>query len=424
MKTTTVPRGVSPRYVKPKELEVWANREVIPLLGQLRGVANYRTTQKFYTTTAGDGAWTTVWQSEQMGRNQVWALEASLVGTGGTQRWGANVTGGAEASSAGVVTILGSNVTPAFETASTISAQVIVDAINRAVLLQVRDNGAEAMTFTAVVSILECAPSPDTLATGVPIPLPGTTAIDRRLEEANLTRAIMLMKATGRVIHRFYDFGAGNPAELYGMLVNTSATGTVAAGQSDGSTDGIGSLIGLIDPGVPGSFAAVQEGNSLSLPGGTNPGDSAARAWYLGFRAIFEAGIGPGSNSGIFCDSGGGALPNPDQLLIGMSRTSGSTSNYEAQFFGYGVGPSGVIVGPARDLNVWHQFELVRDLDGVTTFYVDEVAYGSGNYWIDVPTSIGAIAMVGLVAGQGAGGMSYAHEWDWLSICYPDARSS
>lgn len=154
MKTLTVPLGVAQRSVDQDMLEIWANRELVPLLSQIRGALNYKSTQKVIATTDGAGTWKTLWLSEAMPYDGVWVMEAMAIGIGATERAAYSLNAVCE-STAGTVSDLGYTVVSRNETDELCSVRSYVDTSGRTIALQVKDNASEAMRFVAVVSLVE-----------------------------------------------------------------------------------------------------------------------------------------------------------------------------------------------------------------------------------------------------------------------------
>ena len=154
MKILSVPFGVSRRIVQ-EALDRWINQEAIPLLAQLRDVANYRTTQKVSrVSTAGTGTLTTVWTSPVMPRTGVWLVDAQVLGVGATQRVAYHVQALAESTSS-TLTMRDQFLTSIYETTTSCDVEIDVDATARTVLIKAQDDGAETMYWTVLVSVLE-----------------------------------------------------------------------------------------------------------------------------------------------------------------------------------------------------------------------------------------------------------------------------
>jgi len=74
----TVERPVRTRGVKDSEVTEYINRELIPLLLQMREATNTRYTAPWTITTAGTGAWTTIYTSDDIPVGQDWLVEAEI----------------------------------------------------------------------------------------------------------------------------------------------------------------------------------------------------------------------------------------------------------------------------------------------------------------------------------------------------------
>jgi len=134
----------------------WANREVQPVLAQLRTVANAKGTERVTGSTLGAGAYVRIWESIELPTDAAWSLAATVAGmsstAGGAER-AAYLIGGLAASVAGAVTLTGSTVIHSQETAAGIDARFGID--GRTVYLEVRDAAAGAMDFVAIVDTTE-----------------------------------------------------------------------------------------------------------------------------------------------------------------------------------------------------------------------------------------------------------------------------
>jgi hypothetical protein len=82
----TVERPVRTRGVKNEELTTWANRELLPLLIQVRDGLNIRYLAPFEITTPGDGQWTTIYTSDDIPVGQDWLISAEIRATASTAR--------------------------------------------------------------------------------------------------------------------------------------------------------------------------------------------------------------------------------------------------------------------------------------------------------------------------------------------------
>lgn len=75
---TTVERPVRTRGVSTEDLPEAVNREVFPLLLQVREALNVRYTAPFEYTTEATGAWTTVYTSDDIPEDQSWLVTTEV----------------------------------------------------------------------------------------------------------------------------------------------------------------------------------------------------------------------------------------------------------------------------------------------------------------------------------------------------------
>jgi hypothetical protein len=153
----TVPTAVPTREVPTVlgKVVAWANKEVMPVLRQLRDAANLEGALGSEVTTGGAGTFGQLWQSDPMPTNSSWMIEARVIGrstTGPVQTVG-YVMRGLFQNDSGAVTQIGVSSTPfiaesdaGYEIRFVISAQRIV--------LEVQDDGVSATRFTAKVLLL------------------------------------------------------------------------------------------------------------------------------------------------------------------------------------------------------------------------------------------------------------------------------
>lgn len=154
----TAPSALSERPVDEKSLLEWVNRELIPLARQLRQAVNFETGERKTATTGGAGAYARVWTSEALPTDGTWLCiaDVSAVTTSGTFQAAGYVLAATFRSSSGTVAQVGATSTlHSAESVAAIDARFGVDAANRQVYLEARDDAATAMTVTAVVRTLE-----------------------------------------------------------------------------------------------------------------------------------------------------------------------------------------------------------------------------------------------------------------------------
>lgn len=147
----------SPVTEKPEGVGRALNREILPVVRALREVANFRSKEKRSATTAGAGAFTRVWTSDVLPTDATWLVMAWVAGTsavaGGTPFAG-YLLAASFSSQAGVVSQIGATaVLVSQETDAAVDCRFAVDAVNRQVAVEARDNAVTAMSFTAVVEV-------------------------------------------------------------------------------------------------------------------------------------------------------------------------------------------------------------------------------------------------------------------------------
>lgn len=134
----------------------WANKEVMPVLRQLRDAANLEGALGTEVTTAGTGVFTQLWQSDPMPTSASWLIEARVLGrttTAAPVQTAGYVVRGLFQNDAGVVTQIG--VTAAdFTAESDPGYDIRMQVSGQTVVLEVQDDGAAATRFTAKVLLL------------------------------------------------------------------------------------------------------------------------------------------------------------------------------------------------------------------------------------------------------------------------------
>ncbi len=157
MKKPAVPQ-VPPQSVNPAQLAEYVNKELLPVVSQLREVANHSSSFRgSVVTSLGAGAYITLWTSEALPTDGVWAVEATVVGvsTSGSPQRGVYSIHGAIQSTAGAVALLSTPITDAMESSAGIDARLTADATNRTLVVEARDDATSPMRFQAVVKITE-----------------------------------------------------------------------------------------------------------------------------------------------------------------------------------------------------------------------------------------------------------------------------
>lgn len=151
----TVTKAVSGRPVKAESLEDWANKEVVPVLQQLRAASNFSGVERAEVTTAGAGVATVIWTSPEMPTDASWLVTATVTGlsVSGVERAGIVVNVTTQSTAGGAVTQVGTTNVSTHVTTVGIAASFAV--VGRTVTLSVNDGGTGAMTFVALVDTTE-----------------------------------------------------------------------------------------------------------------------------------------------------------------------------------------------------------------------------------------------------------------------------
>lgn len=149
---------VSPKPVEDGQQLPFINDELLKLLPQLRTFANMLSWEKKTASTAGAGAYVSLWTSEVMPSDAAWVITAwtdGISSSGAAQQAG-YVFAGTFVSVAGAVSQLGATSSLlSNESAAAIDAKFTVDAVGRTIAVQVRDDAASPMRFTGVIATLE-----------------------------------------------------------------------------------------------------------------------------------------------------------------------------------------------------------------------------------------------------------------------------
>jgi len=147
----TVEKPVRTRGVKPEELTTAVNRELLPLLIQLREALNIRYIAPFEITTSGTGAWTTIYTSDDIPVGQDWLVEAEIraKATGARSAWiirGLFYNDGTTAQS-------GSTVLEYEQNLSTFDVRFSV--VGNHITVDVKDNGVLSVDWLCIVTLRE-----------------------------------------------------------------------------------------------------------------------------------------------------------------------------------------------------------------------------------------------------------------------------
>jgi hypothetical protein len=148
----TAETAVSDLAVSEAKLESWANKETRPLLRQLRTAANAKGIERATATSDGAGTYITAWTSPELPSDCGWTVTADVTGVGGTVRANYRITQDVS-STAGTVAALAPNLLELYvESDAACDARITVDAVNRVVTVDVRDEATTPMSWTVIVS--------------------------------------------------------------------------------------------------------------------------------------------------------------------------------------------------------------------------------------------------------------------------------
>jgi len=158
----TVPFPVSDKPIEQGGLLYWVNSEAQKLFRQIRTFANALAVERKTADTAGDGAYVRIWESDAMPTNACWAVVANVVGvtkSGTAQRASYGIAGTFQSTSSTVAQVDTDTTLWSDESTAAINARFGVDTASRTVYVEVRDDGASPMRFSAVVQVNEALPS-------------------------------------------------------------------------------------------------------------------------------------------------------------------------------------------------------------------------------------------------------------------------
>jgi hypothetical protein len=149
----TVEKPVRSRSVNQTDIIQAANREWIPLMLQLRAASNLYFVGEFFTTTAGTGAWTTVYSSEDLASGFMWDVEALILAKSGTTAQSAWTIRGLFSNNGtvaqqGATTSVYTNTVAVFAVRFTVTANHIT--------VDVQDDGALDVDWVCVIQTKEC----------------------------------------------------------------------------------------------------------------------------------------------------------------------------------------------------------------------------------------------------------------------------
>lgn len=152
----TVTRALSDRPVKDEQAAVdFLNKELVPVVKEMRDVLNVRSSTDVDMVTNGTGAYTTIWTSDVMPSGAAWHIHATALGRGSTDsavyaREAFFVNNGSGPSQVGATLAVST-----FETAAGADIRFVIS--SNQVQLQVQDDGTQPYLWIASVSILSRA---------------------------------------------------------------------------------------------------------------------------------------------------------------------------------------------------------------------------------------------------------------------------
>ena len=158
----TVDLPISDRAVKtddPKTLERVVNREVMPFLSRARKGLNARSIDRPDPVTSdGAGTYAVAWTSDTLPQDAHWGLEAHIEGYSATV-WARYVLVAGYKSTAGTIAATFPQAfAQTYESAAACDARFSIDATNRVITLDVRDDAVAAVQWTVVVHTSEGLP--------------------------------------------------------------------------------------------------------------------------------------------------------------------------------------------------------------------------------------------------------------------------
>lgn len=155
MSGTTIRRAASDRQLKDADdLIPWANREMIPLVKDIREFANQDGSQVFTLSTAGTGAFATIWTSDAMPTNSTWHVYVKVQArtTAGAAQACSYTREAYFTSVAGVASQVGATASIAtFESAAAADVQFALS--GQTVLFQVKDDGVSTFAWKCRVVV-------------------------------------------------------------------------------------------------------------------------------------------------------------------------------------------------------------------------------------------------------------------------------
>lgn len=147
----TVEQQLRSRPVEERDSLVFLNREALPYMRQARQALNQTYIARFFTTTAGTGAFTTIWTSPDLAVGKVWTVQAQIMAraTGARSVWIIQGTFYNDA------TVTQEGVTFAIYTQSTAAFAVQFAVVSNHVEAQVQDNAALTVQWQCWIELRE-----------------------------------------------------------------------------------------------------------------------------------------------------------------------------------------------------------------------------------------------------------------------------
>lgn len=153
---TTIFRAVSERALgKAEELLFWANREVIPVLREMRDALNLETVQRFRVNTLATGLFANIWTSDAMPTDSAWLVEAKVIARAisGTAQRCTYIRRGLFYNESGTVTQQGAT-DATYTNESAAGCDVRLQVSGQTIVLDVQDDGASQFQWVALVRVL------------------------------------------------------------------------------------------------------------------------------------------------------------------------------------------------------------------------------------------------------------------------------
>lgn len=140
--------------IRKEEIQPWLNRELVPFLAQVRQALNYTNVVSASLPTAATGVMTTVWSSSDIAVGSSFLVDTTVIAiaTGATSAF--KITGLFRNPG----TFAQEGVTSAGYTQNTAGFAVQYLVVDNHLEVQVQDDGALDVEWTAIVNALEIGP--------------------------------------------------------------------------------------------------------------------------------------------------------------------------------------------------------------------------------------------------------------------------